>query len=365
MRRIGVDARLYFQTGVGVYLRNLLYYLQKISPKELIFYIYVMNDEASRINFRNKNFIKKAVPYRWHTIGEQGGFADILYKEKLDLVHFTYFSYPIIYKRPFVATVHDLTPVLFKTGRASTKNPLLFGLKHSIFKNIVLAKQIKNARAIITPTETVKEQLVKLYGLEYKNKIFSIYEGINYEILHAKENTNLIKEIKDDFFLYVGNFYPHKNLERLIEAFAKVKTKMNLVLVGPDDFFAKRLVQMFKQLNMSKKIILYNNPKLKDFVFFYKNAKALVHPSLSEGFGLPLVEAAYFDLPIIASNIDVFKEILSGQYISFDPYNIEDIKEKIEFFIKEGSKFDYKSLLKKYSFEKMAKQTLEVYQKHL
>ncbi len=365
MKRIGVDARLYFQTGVGVYLRNLLYFLQKISPDEFVFYVYVMNNEAPRIKFGNKNFIKKEVPYRWHTLGEQSGFANALYKEKLDLIHFTYFSYPVIYKRPFLATVHDLTPVLFKTGRASTKNPLLFGLKHSIFKNIVLANQIKNAKAIITPTETVREQLVKLYGQIYKNKIFSIYEGINFELLKAKKNNSLKETFNNNFFIYVGNFYPHKNVERLIQAYLEVNTDKKLILIGPNDYFKQRLVQMFKHLNKDRRIIFFSNPSKEDFVFFYRHALALIHPSLSEGFGLPLVEAIYFNLPIIASDIDVFQEILGDKYLQFNPYDISDIKNKIELFLNEGSKFDYRDLINRYSFEQMSRETLEIYKKCL
>ena len=121
MKKIGIDARLYSQTGVGTYLKNLIYYLDKKGPKDILFYIYLMPDDYNDLSFKNKNIIKRKVNYRWHTIGEQIGFAIKLYYDKLDLMHFTYFSYPIIYLKKFVATVHDATPLLFKTGKASTK----------------------------------------------------------------------------------------------------------------------------------------------------------------------------------------------------------------------------------------------------
>src|SRR3989338_4221188 len=129
MKRIGIDARLYFQTGVGVYLRNFIHYLQNFTPKDVEFYIYVLERDASQIDFKNSLFIKREVQTLWHTLDEQTLFYSVLQKDKLDLMHFTYFSYPVLYNRPFIATVHDITPLNHKTGRASTLSPWLYELK--------------------------------------------------------------------------------------------------------------------------------------------------------------------------------------------------------------------------------------------
>lgn len=361
MKKIGIDARLYFQTGVGVYIRNLLFYLQKISIRNFIFYIYLMKEDFAKVTFKDKNFIKRQANFRWHTLSEQTKFLNVLRQDNLDLAHFTYFGYPIFYRKKFITTIHDLTPILFKTGRASTKNPIIFSLKHFAFKNMVLSNQIKNSSMIITPTHTIKKQLITIFGEKYAKKIIPIYEGVNYELINKKKEKQIDKKKENNFFLYVGNFYPHKNVERLIQAFSRIESDIKLFLVGPNDFFTKRLFQLINQLKQEKRVIFFANPKPKDFVFFYKNAEALIHPSLSEGFGLPLVESMQFDLPIIASNIEVFKEILDDRYLSFNPYDAEDIKNKIEHFLKEKPTFNYKELLKRYSFEKMAEKTLEIY----
>lgn len=363
MKKIGIDARLYSQTGVGVYLQNLIYWLQKIAPKNLIFNIYLMEKDFNKVNINNKNFIKVKTDYHWHSFQEQVNYFNKLQTDQLDLMHFTYFSYPILYKKKFITTVHDLTPLLFKTGRASSKNQIIYSLKHLFFK-IVLSSQIKNSRAIISPTQTVKNQIIKIYGEKYATKINSIYEGVNLNLLQRKENDNLKNSFKD-FFIYVGNFYPHKNVEKLIKAFSQISSNHKLILLGPDDYFAKKIVRYIDISNTKNKIVLFNNPTLSDLVFFYKNAKALIHPSLSEGFGLPLVEAMCFNLPIIASNIPVFKEILDGKYLAFNPKDTQDIQRKIEYAIKNGLKTDYVDLLKKYSFARMAEQTLKVYLKNL
>ena len=360
MKKIGIDARLYSQTGVGTYVSSLIYQLQKMAPKNIVFYIYLLKEDAQKIQFKNKNFIKRIAPYRWHSLSEQLGFARLLYKDNIDLMHFTYFSYPILYRKKFISTIHDITPLLFKTGKASTKNPLLFTTKHFVFRQVI-KRQVEQALAIITPTKTVKKQVVERFGQKYSSKIFPIYEGISDELIKAKQNINLKKRFGGNFIIYIGNFYPHKNVERLVEAFSKIKTGTKLVLIGPKDFFLKRIFEVVKKYKNSGKVIFYFNPTEEDLVFFYKNASALIHPSLSEGFGLPLVEAAYFGLPVIASNISVFKEVLGNEYVSFDPENSRDIQIKIESFLQHRPTFNYTKILKNYSFERMAKVTLQLY----
>lgn len=360
MKKIGIDARLYSQTGIGTYLKNLLYYLDKKELKNELFYVYLMPEDYDNFSFQNKNIIKRKVNESWHTFGEQFGFAIKLYQDNLDLMHFTYFSYPVLYFKKFVATVHDATPLLFKTGKASTKSQLIYRIKHFFFR-FILKKQINRAVKIITPTQTVKKQLEKIYGKKISIKTVSISEGVNYQILKAKENTELSKKYTN-FFIYVGNFYPHKNVEKLVEAFKKVNKSYKLILIGPNDFFSSKILRCI-DTSESSNIILINNSTLPDLVFFYKNAKALIHPSLSEGFGLPLIEATYFNCPIIASDIKVFKELLGKSFLSFDPNSVEDITDKINKFIENKPKFDYKNLIEKYSFTRMTDETLNIYNK--
>lgn len=364
MQKIGIDARLFGQTGVGVYIRNLLHFLEKTETKNVTFCVYLMKKDYDEVNFSKNNFIKRVADYRWHSFSEQLDFLTTLNKDNLDLMHFTYFSYPFLYRRPFIATVHDLTPLFFKTGRASTKNPIIYWFKHFIFK-LMLKKQIQNSKAIITPTETVRKQLIDCYGIQYQDKIKSIYEGVNYEFINKLNIKNIslnsLGFSNKPFFLYVGNFYPHKNVENLVKAFSRIKADYQLILIGPKDFFAERLFHCINTLKSQNKVLFFHKTNKKNLSFFYKNALALAHSSLSEGFGLPIVEAMYFNCPIIASDIPVFRELLGNQYLSFDPNNVDDIKNKIEKFILNKQTFDYKDILSRFSFEEMTKKTIEIY----
>jgi len=363
MKKIGIDARLYSQTGIGTYLQNFLFYLDKNNPEKESYYVYLRKEDFSKVKFNSKNFTKKVADYPWHSLSEQSGFLRQLNQDRIDLMHFTYFSYPIFYWKKFIATVHDATPLLFKTGKASTKNQLIYNIKHLFFR-IILRCQIERAIKIITPTYTVKKQLINIYGEKISKKILPIYEGISYKIIKTLENKDLGKKFKN-FFIYVGNFYPHKNVEKLIQAFSKTQISHKLILLGPNDYFKDRLFQLINRLKQEKKILFFNNPSISDLVFFYKNAQALIHPSLSEGFGLPLIEAAYFNCPIIASDINVFKELLGNSYLSFNPNNVGDIINKIKSFIEKKPNFNYENILKQYSFEKMTNETVKIYREVL
>ena len=137
MRKIGIDARLYSKTGVGTYLKNLLYYLDRKTFNKELFYIYLSPEDFDKVEFKNPQLIKRLTPFRWHSIGEQLGFLFQLLFDNLTLMHFTYFSYPMFYWRKFDATVHDVTPLLFMTGKESTKNMTLYTIRYFCFRLIL------------------------------------------------------------------------------------------------------------------------------------------------------------------------------------------------------------------------------------
>ena len=357
IKKIGIDARLYFQTGVGVYLRNLIHYLPKFSDPSSRYYIYVLKKDSSKIILPKGNFILREVDSNWHSITEQIKFYGTLMKDDLNLMHFTYFSYPVLYRRPFIATIHDITPITFKTGRASTLPKWAYSLKHNIYK-FILFQQIKNSMTIVVPTNAVKKNIIELYGANYSEKIKVIYEGVNHEFFEAKENISLKNKFPVPFFLYVGNFYPHKNVEKLIEAFKIANVQTPLVLAGPESYFSAKLKTLIDDKGI-KNIYFFHPSKIEDMKFLYKNARALINPSLSEGFGLPLLEATYFGCPVIASDLPVFHETLGDDFVSFDPNDVSDIAKKLQ-----TNKLKSATNLSQFSFEKMTKEIVDIYNDH-
>lgn len=359
--KIGIDARLITQTGVGIYTRNLLEHLAEFAPRdwELVVFMRVM-DHSQLVLPQRYHLVQ--TDHRWHTVSEQIGFLNLLNSQQLDLMHFTYFSYPLLYRKPFISTIHDLTPVLFKTGKASTKSAIEYYPKYFAMKQVI-SSGVRNSRAVIVPSQSVKDQIVGHYDVP-SEKIFVTPEGIDRRLATAKENRSLGGKYDWKYILYVGNFYPHKNIHRLIDAFASLTTEYRLILAGPADYFANSVEKYIKARNLEERVVMHPNPTLEDLVFFYKRARALIHPSLSEGYGLTPIESLYFGTPVVASDIPVFRETMGSSFTSFDPHAVESIASALQRTVT-TPKHSTRSVVGKDAFRIMAKKTVAVYRSAL
>ena len=152
-------------------------------------------------------------------------------------------------------------------------------------------------------------------------------------------------------------------MEFLIRAFLKSNSHYSLVLAGPHDYFLKRILNSLSE-EEKKDIIIKDKQSLSELATLYKYAEALIHPSISEGFGLPIVEAMHFKLPIITSHIPVFQELLGTSYYSFDPFEESSIIQAIHKF--EGEKEKKTNALRsEFSFAEMVKETMDLYLQHV
>lgn len=366
MKSIGIDARLAYKTGVGVYIRNLLKNLPL--KKNFVYKVFSLSSDIQKLSLiLDKRIQLIPADYKWHSITEQYFYYLLLSKHKLDLMHFTYFSYPILYTKPFITTIHDITQIFFKTGKASTHTNLFYKIKHMGYR-ITIKKIVSNSVAIITPTKAVKKHLLLQFGQKYFKKIYPIYEGVNFNLLSHNNTSTLHKIIKKPFIFRLGNYYPHKNIDRLITAFLKLNTNYQLVLAGPSDYFQQKIKEKYYNAIVNNHIIFIDDPHDYDITYLYKHSAALIQPSLMEGFGLPLIEAQYYNCPILASDIEVFHELLGNKIFYFDPYDINDIAKKIKIYLQTFKSRKIRvdnSILDKFSFEKMAKKTHLIYEKFI
>jgi glycosyltransferase involved in cell wall biosynthesis len=166
--------------------------------------------------------------------------------------------------------------------------------------------------------------------------------------------------MKEKYFLYVGNAYPHKNLDVLLRA-VRDMNDVNLVLVGKDDYFYKRLKQTDAVKSQNGKIIFKTNVSDAELKTLYRNAQAFVFPSLMEGFGLPALEAIANNCPVIVSDIPVFHEILGNSATYFNPRSSNDLAKILKNAVKNRLPVD-SALPNNYSWQKMATETLKIYE---
>lgn len=359
---IGIDCRFWNQTGVGRYTRSLVAELAKMDSKNKYLLFTRKVDDVKVIN-SNFKVIQADIP--WHSLQEQIEFPRIINKYKPDLMHFPYFSVPFFYDKPYVVTIHDLIINKYNTGKASTLPFFLYQFKRFGYKKII-ANALLKSKKIIVPSQTVKKNIIDLYKSVPDDKISVICEGG----IVAKSKIGASKSmVNGKYFLRVGNFYPHKNVENLIEAFnifQNKNKKIKLVLVGKKDFFYERIRRQIESLGIEDKVLFIENPLDTDLINLYKNAIATVVPSFMEGFSLTAVEAMSVGSPLIASDIPVHREVCGDGAIYFNPEKKDDLELVLELLTKNSTA--RKELIesgklqaKNYSWEKTAKQTLRIY----
>lgn len=367
--KIGIDVRLWNQTGVGRYIRSLIRYLQVID-RDNNYVLFARKEDITSLKTQISSPQWKIViaDIRWHSIDEQISFPKILNKERLDLVHFPYFSVPVSYNKPFIVTIHDLIQLHFPTGRASALPLPFYAIKHLGYKYVIL-KAAKRAKKIIAVSKATRDEIVDHLKVDPK-KIEVVYEGADEEFFNKEEPAgNRQRLITNDYFLYVGNAYPHKNLPRLLQAFDILISQglnISLILVGKEDYFYKKLKERTIKMNVHKFISFYGEATDIELKSLYKNAKALIVPSLMEGFGLPALEAMTNKCLVLSSDTPALREVCQDSAIYFDPYDENDMAEKMKTAYEKS--FDREIIekgferSKEFSWLKMAKETLKIYE---
>jgi glycosyltransferase involved in cell wall biosynthesis len=369
--KILIDGRGIKKTGIGRYIENTLKEILKIDRINQ-YEILIRSEDIGGFHLKADNLHIVETKANFFGIKEQTELLSLLNERQPDLVHFTNFNFPVAYKGKFVITIHDLTLLRFRNLRNSLARKAYYLLTEQVMRNVVLKKGIKKSEVVIVPSNYVKQDLAKTLKVR-RNKITVTYEASDTNF--AKGRINLEKKhITKPYILYVGNSYPHKNLERMIIAFGKLVTDYlldyQLVIAGKKDSFHERLEEAVQQADLQDRVIFTGFVTDQELSGLYNNASLYVFPSLSEGFGLPPLEAMAHGLPVVSSNATCMPEILGDAAIYFDPKNINEMartmlevltdKKLAEGLIKKG-----RAQVKKYSWKKTAKQTLSIYEKAL
>ncbi|MDP1721654.1 MAG: glycosyltransferase family 1 protein [Candidatus Gottesmanbacteria bacterium] len=380
--RIGIDARLINETGVGRYIRNLVRELGR-QDKTNEYTVFLKKKEFGSFELPNPRWKKVLAEVGWHTLSEQVMMPWIMLRARLDLVHIPYFNIPIFYPGRMVATIHDLTILHFDTGKATTLPWVLYKLRRAGYR-IALAVGLRRVKQIIAVSKTTKEEIIDHFHVQ-PEKIVVTYEGVDERVksqsfdkaqddpersrMGQKSKVKSQKRIIDTpYFLYVGNAYPHKNLETLLSAFQTYATHQassaQLVLVGKEDFFYRKIKKLVSSMNLDERILFFGHADDWQLANLYAHAMAFVFPSLMEGFGLPALEALALGCPVIVSDIPVFREILTNHAVYFNPHSSQELYEALRRASESNvpsSDRDGVKMFEMYSWSNLASDTLGVY----
>lgn len=375
--KIGIDARMFSDmfTGIGRYnfeLTKRLFQVKEIDGKKIEWVIF-MNDPQFESFKAGNNVRKVRVNAGHYSFAEQWKFGRMLEKEKCDLVHFTHFNLPLLYRRPFVTTIHDTT-ISFYPGKKMNV------WWRKLAYHWVIWHATKHARHLITVSRNTQKDVEQLLKIS-TDKIQTIWNGLGQDFVKL-EPVEVEKRLEKlslqggRFLLYTGVWREHKNLVGLIEAFGLLCAKdesfkdLKLVITGKEDLHYPEVKQAVADLGLQNQVCFVGLVPFDQLVALYNGAEAFVFPSFYEGFGFPPLEAMRVGTPVVASNAASIPEVCGEGALYFDPENVKDMAEQIEKVLTD--KILRKKLIEKgrqqvqkFSWDDCAEQTLEVYKKAL
>ena len=316
-----IDCRMWGEKfgGIGRYTKEIVLYLI-IHKKWEFTLLYSPQAFKDLQSFQNKDIQLIPCDAKIFSLKEQWE----VWKKvpRCDLFWSPYMNIPFIRTRAKkqVVTLHDVFHVA---------NPQYY----SKLKRIAIAPyyffSTRNSNLILTVSQFSKSEILKYFGKRIANKVSVVYNGCE-----IQEDNIVAKNIGKKYFLFVGSIKPHKNLKNALLGFNKFNNNdYQFIIVGKKEGFITGDSEVFKLVTLinkeKEKVLFTGNINDQELYAWYKGASALIMPSLYEGFGLPIVEAMHFNIPIISSDIPVLKEI-GKEYISyFNPYDPSSIKEKM------------------------------------
>jgi glycosyltransferase involved in cell wall biosynthesis len=363
------------KTGVGHYTFELAQALARAEPSGQFEILYPSNYKS----FGFADLGSAPVPFNLKlnrvqvgTLGRHWwslGLPPYIRRSKLDLFHGTNYDIPLRRRCPTVLTIHDLSQLLHpetherrSVARARRRLPYMARL----------------ADAIITPTECVRRDVCAVLKVD-PEKVFAIPEAARscFRPLSFAETADARRRlgIGDDFLFTVGTLEPRKNLAVLVSAFEKlavsrVQDNTQLVIAGGRGWLSGPLFEAIARSPVGNRIVLTDYLHDDDLQALYSSCQEFIYPSIDEGFGLPPLEAMVCGAPVIASRIPAVEETTGGAALLFDPNSAAELARKIsEVLEDEKARSELSNAgqhqAAKFSWEKTARMTLDVYEKVL
>lgn len=374
MKTIGLNALLLSPRvgGVGVYMQNLIDRMDQEKRSAWQFKIFMSADEHARspLAYRSSKFVPVSIyssSPMLRLCKEKSGWQAILDKNAIDLFHspISYISPGV--RIPYLLTVHDLR---FAHYPESYKKMRWHFLRYAI------PRSLERAEKIIAVSNFTKNDMISSLGIN-PDKIVVIHEGIDAKLFsrhYDDEEAEQIRkrlELPARYLFSVGHLEPRKNYVRLLQAFSILKHTVAdlpaLVIVGKKNWRAEQVKKAIRRYRLQKEVMMLDFVDAHSLPFLYQNAVAFIAPSVFEGFGFTPLESMAAGVPVAAANASSYPEICGDAALYFDPYNPDDMAEKIRQLVEDEklrchvvqSGFEN---IKKYRWDSCVSQTLKLYE---
>lgn len=321
MARIGINALYLIPDGVGgteIYLRQLLAALATVEQDHEYFVFTNLETGADLIPLQpNFHWIRQAVRARFRPariLWEQIVLPLEAARYRLDVLFNPGFTTPVLAPCACVTVFHDLQ---------HKRHPEYFRFFDLPFWKLLLWASTRRSRRLIAVSEATRADLIRFYRLS-PERISVVHHGVEPDFF------SLDRSRTEPFVLCVSTLHPHKNLDRLIRAYAGRKQDWRLVITGMRGFFADAIDALLEELDLNESVRLTGWIPRDELLQLYAKAHAFIYPSTFEGFGMPVLEAMAAGIPVACSDIPPLREIADDAALFFDPLNEEAIASALD-----------------------------------
>ena len=326
--RVAIDARKLHDFGIGTYTRNLLRHLARIDRDSE--YLLLCHQPDLGIGAQlGPNFRTVLEPSPNYSVREQIHVPWLLHRERPDVFHAPHYVLPPAVGCRSLVTIHDCIHLVFPQylpNRAAY-----------VYAKASMWSAARRSNRILTVSEASKRDIIRFLNVP-PEKIVVVHNAIDerFRVTPSEEAIARVREryqLDHRFVLYVGNIKPHKNLVRLIEAFDRLRKcgfdELTLLIIGDEISKLPALRRAVHSHKLHKHVRFLGYLPDETLAVLYRLAVVFVFPSLSEGFGLPPIEAMACGAPVVTSNVSSLPEVTGGAAVLVDPYDVESIADGI------------------------------------
>ncbi|HET7292093.1 MAG TPA: glycosyltransferase family 1 protein [Vicinamibacteria bacterium] len=325
MARIAIDARKWRDYGIGTYVRNLVRHLARLDH-ETTYFLFCDRQDASVLRDLAANFVPVVDDSPGYSLKEHVSIPLKLRRLGADLFHTPHYVLPLLCPTRAVVTIHDCIHLLFPQYL-----PNRAALRYAQF---MMRSAVRRSAVVLTVSEASRGDILRFFPEADAERVLVVPNAIDPAILddpgeEEKERVCERYQIRGRFVLYAGNIKPHKNLDRLISAFALLRRRgesdLKLIIIGDDASRHGSLRRTMEAEGLRQEVRFFGFVPDRTLACLYRMASVFAFPSLYEGFGLPPLEAMACGTPVVTSRLSSLPEVVDDAALLVDPYSIDDI----------------------------------------
>jgi len=328
--KIAIDVRKWKDSGIGTYVRNLVRHLARLD-QETTYLLFCNEADEPTLRDLAANFVPVVDGAARYGVREHFSIPMKLRRLGAGLLHSPHYVRPLLCTVPTVVTIHDCIHLLFPQYL-----PSRMAFRYARF---MMGSAVRRSAIVFTVSEASRADILRFYPWADPGKVQVVPNAIDAELLRSPgpdemERVRERYQLRGRFVLFAGNVKPHKNLERLIRAFARVRGQegnedLRLVLIGDDVSRYGSLRRTVEEAGLRQDVRFFGFVPHGTLAALYRMAAVFAFPSLYEGFGLPPLEAMACGTPVVTSRISSLPEVVGDGALLVDPYSEEEIAQGI------------------------------------